>query len=54
MQPTWALLCLGSWSLAGLVKDSDVETVAVLDNVDAQVELERLGDVLSKTHHGRV
>jgi hypothetical protein len=31
-----------------------VEAVAVLDEVAAKVELERLGDVLSKTHHGRV
>ncbi|EDR07903.1 uncharacterized protein LACBIDRAFT_327684 [Laccaria bicolor S238N-H82] len=53
-QSTRALLCLGSWSLAGLVKDSDVEAVTVLDEVQAKVELERLGDVLSKMHHGKI
>ncbi|KIK05954.1 hypothetical protein K443DRAFT_90478, partial [Laccaria amethystina LaAM-08-1] len=53
-ESTRALLCLGSWSLAGLVKDLDVEAVAVLDNVAAKIELEKLGDVLSRTHRGKV
>ncbi|KDR83009.1 hypothetical protein GALMADRAFT_134522 [Galerina marginata CBS 339.88] len=30
-ESTHAFLCLGSWSLAGLVKDLDVEAVTVLD-----------------------
>jgi hAT family C-terminal dimerisation region len=33
-QSTWALLCLGSWSLLGLVKDTDVLAVTVLDEVN--------------------
>ena len=41
-----ALLCLGSWSLLGLVRDEDVEAVARLDEVDAQMELNKLGDIL--------
>ena len=41
---TRALLCLGSWSLAGLVKDEDVEAVSRLDEVDARVELKRLAE----------
>lgn len=53
-QSTRALLCLGSWSLAGLVKDSDVAAVAVLDEVEAKIELDRLGDVLSRTCRGKV
>lgn len=43
---TWALLCLGSWSLLGLVKDEDVKAVADMDEVEGQIELERLGDIL--------
>jgi hypothetical protein len=43
---THALLCLGSWSLLGLVRDKDVEAVARLDEVDVQVELNKLGDIL--------
>jgi hypothetical protein len=46
---TRALLCLGSWSLLGLVRDEDVEVVARMDDVDAQVELNRLGKVLTAT-----
>lgn len=53
-ESTRALLCLGSWSLAGLVKDSDVEAVAVLDDVTAKIELEKLGNVLSRTRRGKV
>lgn len=41
---TRALLCLGSWSLAGLVKDEDVEAVARLDEVDARIELNKLAE----------
>ena len=41
-----ALLCLGNWSLLGLVQDEDVEAVVRMDDVDAQVELNRLGKVL--------
>ena len=33
-QSTWALLCLGSWSKMGLIKDKDVMAVAVLADVD--------------------
>ncbi|EDR11839.1 uncharacterized protein LACBIDRAFT_313687 [Laccaria bicolor S238N-H82] len=54
MESTCALLCLGSWSLAGLVKDSDVEAVAVLDDVTAKIELEKLGDILSRTRRGKL
>jgi len=43
---TRALLCLGNWSLLGLVRDEDVEAVARMDDIDAQVELNRLGKVL--------
>ena len=41
-QSTRALLCLGSWSLLGYIKDSDVEAVARMPNVegDAEEELE--------------
>lgn len=53
-QSTRALLCLGSWSLAKFVKDSDVAAVAVLDDVAGQIELERLAEMLSKTCRGVV
>ena len=43
---TWALLCLGSWSLLGLVQDEDVETVSQMNDIDAQAELNRLGHIL--------
>ena len=43
---TRALLCLGSWSFLCLVRDEDVEAVARMDDIDAQVELNRLGNVL--------
>ncbi|KAF8219717.1 hypothetical protein L208DRAFT_1338327, partial [Tricholoma matsutake] len=46
---TCTILCLGSWSKLGLVWDEDVEAVARLDEVDAQVELNKLGDML-KAH----
>jgi hypothetical protein len=42
---TRALLCLGSWSLMGLVKDEDVEAVARLDEIDTWVELNKLAEV---------
>jgi hypothetical protein len=37
-----ALLCLGNWSLLGYIKDSDVEAVARMPDVegDAEEELE--------------
>jgi hypothetical protein len=40
------LLCLGSWSPLGLVRDEDVEAVARLDEVDAHMELNKLGGIL--------
>jgi len=43
---TRASLCLGSWSLLGLVRDEDVEAVVKLDEIDAQAELSQLGDKL--------
>ena len=43
---TRALLCLGSWSLLGLVRDEDVETVSQMNDIDAQAELNRLGHIL--------
>ena len=51
-QTTRALLCLGSWSLAGLVKDDDVKAVAVLDDVEVELELDKLANVLGKTYRG--
>jgi len=41
-QSTWALLCLGSWSLQDLVVDSDVLAITALEEVegDEDVELE--------------
>ncbi|KXN92375.1 hypothetical protein AN958_08094 [Leucoagaricus sp. SymC.cos] len=52
LRSTQALLCLESWSLAGLVKDKDVEVVAILDEVSSQMELDRLANMLSKTCRG--
>ena len=40
VQSTRALLCLGSWSLLGLVKNTDVLAVTVLDNIEGNEELE--------------
>ena len=51
-QTTQVLLCLGSWSLAGLVRDEDVKAVAVLDEVEVELELEKLAKALSKTYCG--
>jgi hypothetical protein len=39
-QTTRALLCLGSWSLLGYIKDSDVEAVARMPDVEGNVEEE--------------
>lgn len=45
---TRALLCLGSWSLMGMVRDEDVMAVADMDEVEGRIELERLGDILER------
>ena len=50
-QTTHALLCFDSWSLAGLVKDGNVKAVAILDEVEVEVELGKLANVLGKTYH---
>ena len=39
-QSVQALLCLRSWSLAGMVKDKDVLKVAVLPDVDRDEKME--------------
>jgi len=39
-QSTHALLCLGSWSLLGYIKDSDAEAVARMPDVEGNVEEE--------------
>jgi len=31
-----ALLCLGDWSLRGFVKDGDINSVAILPDVDGE------------------
>ena len=51
-QSTCALLCVGSWSLAGLVLDEDVAAIALLDEVEGKLELDRLAHVLGKTYRG--
>ena len=43
---TRALLCLGSWSLLGLVRDQDLEEVGKLDEIDGRIELERVAHIL--------
>lgn len=48
---TRALLCLGSWSLMGLVKDEDVTAVAGMDEVEGRIELERLGEMLEHKYY---
>ena len=50
-QSTQALLCLGSWSLAGMVKDEDVSKVAVMADVegDDELELEEGWDTIKKS-----
>ena len=42
-QSTRALLCLGNWSLLGYIKDSDVEVVARMPDVEGDEE-EELGE----------
>ncbi|KAF8812189.1 hypothetical protein BYT27DRAFT_7078247, partial [Phlegmacium glaucopus] len=42
-QSTRALLCLGNWSLLGYIKDSDVEVVARMPDVQGDKE-EELGE----------
>ena len=37
-QTTRALLCLGSWSLAGMVMDDDILKVALLNDVEGDEE----------------
>ena len=39
-QTVRALLCLRSWSLAGMVKDEDVLKVAVFPDVEGDEEME--------------
>lgn len=39
-QSTCTLLCLRSWSLLGYIKDSDVEAVARMPDVEGNVEEE--------------
>ena len=39
-QSTRALLCLGNWSLLGYIKDSDVEAVAMMPDVEGNIEEE--------------
>jgi hypothetical protein len=39
-QSTWTLICLRSWSLLGLVKDSDVIAVTILPEVEEEEEPE--------------
>lgn len=43
---TRALLCLGSWSLLGLIRDEDFAEVSQLDEIDGKIELERVAKVL--------
>jgi len=37
---THAILCLGSWSLLGLVRDEDIMKVAIMKDVEGDVEEE--------------
>ena len=39
-QSTWALLCLGSWSLQDLVVDSDVLAITTLKEVEGDKDIE--------------
>ena len=52
---TCALLCLGCWNSLGLVRDDsedeDVSAVTSLDEVDAQAELTKLGNMLKACYH---
>ena len=45
---TRSLLCLGSWSLLDLVWTEDVKAVMKLDEVEGQIELQKLGEHLRK------
>lgn len=44
---TRALLCIGDWSVRGLVKDKDVKAAAKLPDVDEESELEDGWDKIS-------
>lgn len=49
-QSTRALLCLGSWSLLGYVKDEDVLKVVTMDEVEGdEEELEDGWDAIEKS-----
>jgi hypothetical protein len=39
-QTMCALLCLGSWSLIGMVKDEDMLKVAILEDEEGEEEVE--------------
>ena len=41
-----ALLCLGSWSRLGLVRDEDLEAVVNLNEVEGVMELKKLSAIL--------
>ncbi|KIM46598.1 hypothetical protein M413DRAFT_63255, partial [Hebeloma cylindrosporum] len=43
---TRALLCLGSWSLLGLIRDQDLDEVGKLDEIDGRIELEHVAHIL--------
>jgi len=47
VQSTRALLCIGDWSVRGLVKDKDVKAAAKLPDVDEEFELEDGWDKIS-------
>ena len=36
VQTTRAVMCVGSWSLAGYVKSADAKKVAQLDDIDSE------------------
>ena len=42
VQSTWALMCLGAWSLLGFVKDSDVKAIVVLPELRADEDEDEL------------
>ena len=39
-QTIMALLCLGSWTQLGLVKDVDMRKIALMDDVEGEEEVE--------------
>lgn len=50
VQSTWALMCLGVWSVMGYVKDSDVKAVTALPDLkdgEQEPELDEDWDRLS-------